>query len=151
MRAVIQLVSRAAVDVDGETISSIDNGLLVLLGVAQDDGRGQARLLAEKIANLRIFPDGEGRMNVSLLDKGYAMLVVSQFTLLADCRKGRRPSYNHAAPPAAANSLYEAFMDEVRALGITVHGGRFQAMMRVSLCNEGPVTIVLDTDQLGRR
>jgi len=145
MRAVVQLVSQASVSVSGEPVSSIGPGLLVLLGVAAGDGEKEADYLVEKIVHLRIFQDDKGLMNRSLQDTGGEMLVVSQFTLLADCRKGRRPSYNQAAPPAEANALYEYFIKKAAGHGITVKGGRFQAMMDVSLTNQGPVTIMLDS------
>ncbi|MGV1099529.1 D-aminoacyl-tRNA deacylase [Thiovibrio sp. JS02] len=147
MRAVVQRVSRASVTVEGRTCGSIGPGLLVLLGVGGTDTEKEAELLAGKIANLRIFEDDKGLMNLSLLDVGGQMLVVSQFTLLGDCRKGRRPSYSTAAPPEEANRLYEYFIDEVRKKQIQVETGRFQAMMDVSLVNSGPVTLLLDTEK----
>ena len=145
MRAVVQLVKKAAVSVNGSVISEIGPGLLVLLGIRKNDIPGDARILAEKIAHLRIFPDKSKLMNLSLLDVGGQMLVVSQFTLYGDCRKGRRPSYSNAAPPAQAAELYEVFMRETAALGIRVAAGKFQAMMDVELINQGPVTILLDS------
>ncbi len=145
MKAVIQLVSRASVTVDQQIIGAIDHGLLVLLGVGSADTIKEADYLAAKITGLRIFPDQDGLMNKSLQDVGGAMLVVSQFTLYGDCRKGRRPSYNQAAPPELARPLYQYFIERSRGLGITVACGQFQAMMEVSLVNQGPVTIVLDT------
>lgn len=148
MRAVVQRVTQARVDVAGETAGEIDAGLLVLLGVARDDAREDAGYLAEKITNLRIFDDGEGKMNRSLLDTGGAMLVVSQFTLCGDVRRGRRPSYTDAAEPETANALYEYFVEQVRRLGIKVETGVFQAMMMVSLINDGPVTILLDSKKV---
>ena len=145
MRAVVQRSGPASVDVDGERIGEITHGLVVLLGVAEGDTDKDAAYLAEKIVNLRIFQDENDKMNRSLLDEGGQMLVVSQFTLLGDCRKGRRPSFIGAAPPDEGNRLYERFCDDVRALGVTVATGRFQAMMDVSLVNRGPVTILLDS------
>lgn len=145
MRAVVQLVKKAAVSVNGSVISEIGPGLLVLLGIRKNDIPGDARILAEKIAHLRIFPDKSKLMNLSLLDVGGQMLVVSQFTLYGDCRKGRRPSYSNAAPPAQAAELYEIFMRETAELGIRVAAGKFQAMMDVELINQGPVTILLDS------
>jgi D-tyrosyl-tRNA(Tyr) deacylase len=145
---VVQRVSRASVEVEGRTVGEIGEGFLVLLGVARDDAREDADYLAEKIANLRVFVDGEGRMNRSLIDTGGRMLVVSQFTLYGDVRRGRRPSYTDAAEPERANELYEYFVQRARGRGIAVETGVFQAMMRVSLINEGPVTILLDSRKL---
>ncbi|MDH4321729.1 MAG: D-aminoacyl-tRNA deacylase [Desulfobulbaceae bacterium] len=145
MRAVIQLVREAAVTVDGEITGSIGRGLLILLGVHQDDSAREAAFLAEKSVNLRIFADDEGKMNRSVMDIGGEILVVSQFTLLGDCRKGRRPSYSTAAPPDRAHQLYQTFIAELRRLGVKVATGRFQAMMEVRLLNDGPVTLVLDS------
>jgi D-tyrosyl-tRNA(Tyr) deacylase len=145
MRAVIQLVSQASVTVDQQVIGAIGRGLLVLLGVSCSDTEQDAKWLAEKMSTLRIFPDQEDRMNLSIKDIGGEMLVISQFTLYGDCRKGRRPSFNLAAPPDQANRLYLSFTECVKALGITVACGQFQAMMAVSLINQGPVTIILDS------
>lgn len=145
MRAVVQRVSQASVTVEEKTVGSIDAGLLVLLGVARDDQEADIIYLADKIINLRVFADEEGKMNRSLLDTGGAMLVVSQFTLYGDARKGRRPSYIEAADPEKANAFYEAFVSQVRNQGIKVETGVFQAMMKVSLINDGPVTILLDS------
>ena len=145
MRAVVQLVSKASVRVKEKQISQIGPGLLVLLGVHRDDTEKDASMLADKIANLRVFPDQDKLMNLSILDVGGNMLVVSQFTLYGDCRKGRRPSYTSAAPPGLANRLYELFMEETRKTGITVASGEFQAMMDVELINQGPVTLLLDS------
>ncbi len=145
MRAVVQRVSEASVRIQNEMISCIGNGLLVLLGVAQTDSQRDADYLAGKIAHLRIFEDADGKLNRSLLDVGGEMLIVSQFTLLGDCRKGRRPSFIDAAEPAHATELYEHFVRQTRALGVSVQTGRFQALMAVSLVNEGPVTLVLDS------
>jgi D-tyrosyl-tRNA(Tyr) deacylase len=145
MRAVVQRVSRSAVHIDGDPVGQIGSGLLVLLGVAREDQRAQADYLAEKIVNLRIFEDDDGKMNRSLLEVGGAMLVVSQFTLLGDCRKGRRPSFVTAAEPEMAKRLYAHFVDRVRRHGVPVQTGRFGALMAVSLINDGPVTLILDT------
>ncbi len=145
MRAVIQLVSTASVRVGENQVSQIGPGLLVLLGIHQNDTEKDATTLADKIARLRVFPDQEKLMNLSILDVGGEMLVVSQFTLYGDCRKGRRPSYSSAAPPELANRLYELFMDEVQKIGIPVAAGKFQAMMDVELINRGPVTLLLDS------
>ena len=148
MRAVVQLVSKASVRVKEKPVSKIGPGLLVLLGVHRHDTEKDAALLAQKIANLRVFPDQGKLMNLSVLDVGGDMLVVSQFTLYGDCRKGRRPSYSGAAPPELANRLYELFMEETRKTGITVVAGEFQAMMDVELINQGPVTLLLDSTKL---
>ena len=148
MRAVLQRVSRAAVAIDGETIAAIERGLLVLLGVAPTDTADNVRWLAEKTASLRIFNDEAGKMNLSVADVGGAMLVVSQFTLYGDCRKGRRPSFLDAAPPDIAVPLYEAFVNALRSLGLPVRTGRFGAMMQVELVNDGPVTLILDTREV---
>ena len=145
MRAVVQRVSRAKVTVAGEVTGEIGLGLMVLLGVADDDAQEDAGYLAEKLVGLRIFPDEEGKMNRSLSDVGGAMLVVSQFTLFGDCRKGRRPSFIKAARPDQAVVLYKAFVAEVRGRGITVATGRFQEQMDVELVNDGPVTLLIDS------
>ena len=147
MRAVIQRVSESAVRVaeEEEPVACIAAGLLVLLGVADGDATPQADHLADKIVNLRIFEDQHGKMNLSLLETGGQMLVVSQFTLLGDCRKGRRPAFIGAAQPEIANRLYEYFVDRVRSLGIRVQTGRFGAMMQVALINDGPVTVILES------
>jgi D-aminoacyl-tRNA deacylase len=145
MRACIQRVQRASVTVADEVCGSIGPGMLVLLGVAPADSDADARWLAEKIAGLRIFEDSHQKMNLSLADVGGAMLVVSQFTLLGECRKGRRPSFTDAAPPERAEALYEVFVTAVRALGIPVATGRFRQHMEVELVNDGPVTLWLDT------
>jgi D-tyrosyl-tRNA(Tyr) deacylase len=147
MRAVIQRVTSASVAVNGQTTGRIEKGLLVLLGVGQNDAEDDAGYLAEKIVNLRVFNDAEGKMNLSVADVGGAVLVVSQFTLYGDVRKGRRPSYTDAAPPDKANSLYEQFVAQVTSRGIRVETGVFQAMMQVSLTNDGPVTILLDSER----
>ena len=145
MRAVVQRVSRAKVTVAGEVTGEIGLGLLVLLGVADDDTQEDAGYLAEKLVGLRIFPDDEGKMNRSLVEAGGAMLVVSQFTLFGDCRKGRRPSFIKAARSEQAVDLYKAFVAEVRGRGIIVATGRFQEHMDVELVNDGPVTLLVDS------
>jgi D-aminoacyl-tRNA deacylase len=145
MRAVLQRVSNARVEVNGSVTGEIGAGLLVLLGVAKGDSEADSRFLAEKILNLRIFPDAEGKMNRSLLDTGGALLVVSQFTLYGDCRKGRRPSFDMAAPPDLARALYEHFVGEARRTGVRIETGVFQAHMAVSLTNDGPVTLIVDS------
>lgn len=147
MRAVVQRVTDARVEVAGQTVGEIGAGVLVLLGVARDDAHADADYLAEKIANLRVFDDDQGKMNRSLLESGGAMLAVSQFTLYGDTRKGRRPSFIEAAEPEKANALYEHFVARARALGVKVETGVFQAMMKVSLVNDGPVTIMLDSSK----
>jgi D-aminoacyl-tRNA deacylase len=148
VRAVIQRVSSASVAVDGRVVGEIGAGLLVLIGVGRSDNPESAAYLAEKIANLRIFSDQAGKMNVSLLDNGGSALVVSQFTLYGDTRGGRRPSYIQAAAPEEANRLYEEFVRSMRALGVAVETGVFQAHMQVELVNDGPVTILLDSEKL---
>ncbi|HLA84024.1 MAG TPA: D-aminoacyl-tRNA deacylase [Thermoguttaceae bacterium] len=150
MKACIQRVGRARVTVGGEMVGQIGRGLLVLLGVAEGDTEDDARRMAEKTVGLRIFEDDEGRMNLDLTASGGAMLVVSQFTLLADCRKGRRPSFTDAAPPETAQRLYEVFADHVRRQNVPVATGRFQQHMEVELVNDGPVTILLDSEELNR-
>lgn len=148
MRAVVQRVSSASVTVAGERIAEIGRGLLVLAGATHGDGPDEARLLATKIANLRIFSDEAGKMNLSALDTGAAAIVVSQFTLYGDARKGRRPSFVNAAAPDVAAPLIDLLADELRALGLQVGTGRFGAEMAVALVNDGPVTIWLDTAEL---
>ncbi|MDR3552171.1 MAG: D-aminoacyl-tRNA deacylase [Clostridia bacterium] len=149
MRAVLQRVSFARVTVDKETVGAIESGLLILLGVSKRDDLGCAGLLARKTAALRIFEDDEGRLNRSLLDTGGGALVVSNFTLYADCRRGRRPDFTQAAAFSDADALYEAFCGFLAREGIVrVEKGRFGAQMRVELCNDGPVTVILDTDEL---
>lgn len=145
MRACIQRVSEAQVSAGGEVIGRIGTGLLVLLGVGSEDGEAEATWLAEKVVGLRIFEDHAGKMNRSLAEAGGAMLVVSQFTLYGDCRRGRRPSFTEAAPPELAEQLYEAFVSVVRRGGVEVATGRFREHMLVSLVNDGPVTLWLDT------
>ena len=146
MRAVVQRVSEASVAVDGAVVGRIGRGLLVLLGVGASDNLADAELLAEKVAHLRIFSDSEGRFNRSLLDVGGGALVVSQFTLYADTRRGRRPSFSDAAPPEVAAPLVDAFAAALRQLSIVVATGAFGAHMHVALVNEGPVTILLDSE-----
>ena len=148
MRACIQRVSECRVTVDGNVVGEIGCGLLVLLGVTHDDDDGDLRYLVQKIVELRIFEDADGKMNCGLRENGGAMLVVSQFTLLGDCRKGRRPSFIAAAEPATAERLYEGFVSAVRGLGIEVATGRFRAKMDVALVNDGPVTILLDSKKV---
>ena len=145
MRAVVQRVSAASVEVDGRLVGRIGPGLLVLVGIGRDDGEADAAYLAEKIANLRIFPDEAGQMNRSLLDVKGELLAVSQFTLYGDCRKGRRPGYSDAAAPEQAQPLYERFVARLRDSGLTVAEGVFRAMMDVQLVNQGPVTLLLDS------
>ncbi len=148
MRAIIQRVSRAKVTVGGETIGEIGKGILVLLGVAENDSEKEAVYLLEKTLNLRIFEDADDKMNLSLLDTKGELLVVSQFTLYGDARKGRRPSFVRAAAPEEAKRLYEFFVGEARKQIGKVETGRFQAMMDVELVNDGPVTILLDSEKL---
>jgi D-aminoacyl-tRNA deacylase len=145
MRAVVQRVSQAKVTVDGEITGKIGRGLLVLLGVGAGDTRADADYLAEKTIGLRIFEDAGGKMNLSVAEVGGALLVVSQFTLYGDARRGKRPSFDAAAPPQQARELYEYFVERVRAAGLRCETGRFQQMMQVELVNEGPVTILLDS------
>jgi D-aminoacyl-tRNA deacylase len=148
MRIVLQRVSSAKVTVDGETVGEIGKGILVFLGVSREDTEKEALYLVEKTLNLRIFEDTEGKMNLSLLETGGELLVVSQFTLYGDARKGRRPSFIEAAAPAEANRLYEFFAAEARKQIAKVETGKFQAMMDVTLVNDGPVTILLDSAKL---
>ncbi|MDI6789422.1 MAG: D-aminoacyl-tRNA deacylase [Thermodesulfobacteriota bacterium] len=145
MRAVLQRVKEARVTVNGEKAGEIGPGLLIFMGVEKDDTPADAVYMASKIVSLRIFADGSDKFNLALLDVGGECLIVSQFTLLSDCRKGKRPSFDQAAPPALARQLYEFFVTEVRRLGVPVATGEFQAKMEVSLVNDGPVTILLDS------
>ena len=145
MRALIQRVSSARVEVDGQVTGAIDAGLLVLLGVRREDTEAESEALLEKVLELRIFNDAAGKMNLSLLDTGGALLVVSQFTLYGDTRKGRRPSFDSAAPPEQANRLYECFVALARQRGVRTETGVFRAHMAVSLTNDGPVTLLLET------
>lgn len=149
MRAIVQRVKRGAVSVDGETTGTVDTGLVVLIGATHQDTEAEAQQLAHKTAHLRIFEDEAGKMNLSALDVGAGILVVSQFTLYADCRRGRRPSFTEAAPPEVAEPLIEHFVDELREVGVArVETGVFRAYMLVEIQNDGPVTIILDTDKL---
>lgn len=145
MRAIVQRVTESRVTVADEITGEITLGFMVLLGVAEGDEEGDAKYMAEKIAGLRVFEDSDGKMNLSLADVGGAMLVVSQFTLLGDCRKGRRPSFGEAAAPETAERLYEYFVEIVRGQGIEVQCGRFRTHMEVSLVNDGPVTLMVDS------
>ncbi len=145
MRAVIQRVSRASVSVDGELKGNIGHGLLVLLAAAHGDGADQIKWMAEKITGLRIFPDEQGKMNISLKQVEGHMLIVSQFTLYGDCRKGKRPSFAASARPEEAEELYKQFMEAVRQHGVPVQTGVFGAMMDVALVNDGPVTLIIDS------
>lgn len=145
MRAVVQRVTKAAVSVNGDTVGKIGKGLVVFLGVTHDDCADDTDYLADKIVNLRIFEDDGGKMNLSLNDVEGALLVVSQFTLYGDCRKGRRPGFDQAARPDTAENLYNRFIDECVKRGIQVETGKFQANMRVEVDNDGPVTILLDS------
>ena len=148
MRAVVQRVSHASVTVEGQTVGDIDRGFLVLLGVTHSDGQAEATWLANKIAGLRVFEDAGGKMNLGLADVGGAVLVVSQFTLYGDARKGRRPSFIDAARPEQAEPLIDHFVRQMRAEGLRVETGRFRAIMQVNLVNDGPVTLYLDTHDL---
>jgi D-tyrosyl-tRNA(Tyr) deacylase len=148
MRAIVQRVSRASVTVNGEVVGKIDNGLCVLLGVGQQDKEADADYLAEKISGLRIFEDGNRKMNLSVQDVGGTVLAVSQFTLYGDVRKGKRPSFDAAARPERAKELYEYFVAQLRSRGLRCETGIFQAMMQVELVNDGPVTIMLDSQRL---
>ena len=148
MRAVIQRVKHAQVNVGERVIGTIGAGMLVLLGIGKEDSTSTAAAMADKITHLRIFDDDQGHMNRPLADIGGAVLCVSQFTLYGDCRKGRRPSYDQAAPPELAKQIYEAFVDSLRAQGVPVETGQFQALMQVELVNDGPVTLLLDSDRV---
>ncbi len=148
MRAVVQRVASARVEVDRQTVGEIGKGLLVLVGVADTDRARDADWMAERVAGLRVFDDAAGKMNLSVKEVDGAVLAVSQFTLLGDCRKGRRPSYVKAAVPEQAESLYQRFMEQLRAKGLLVATGAFRTQMRVSLVNDGPVTLLLDSTKL---
>jgi D-tyrosyl-tRNA(Tyr) deacylase len=148
MRAVLQRVTQAHVSVDDEIVGAIDQGLMVLLGVEQGDGQQDVAQLAKKTAELRLFEDADGKMNLSVEDIGGQLLVVSQFTLAADCRKGRRPGFSRAAPPEIAETLYLDYIEQLRQRGLSVATGRFQAMMQVHLVNDGPVTFLLDSHKV---
>ena len=145
MRACVQRVSSARVRVEGETVGEIGRGFLVLLGVAAGDGPAELRWMVDKVIGLRVFDDGKGKMNLALSDVAGELLVVSQFTLLGDCRKGRRPSFIEAAPPEMAERMYEEFVAATRAAGICVATGRFRTHMEVELVNDGPVTLLIDS------
>ncbi|PIE64898.1 MAG: D-tyrosyl-tRNA(Tyr) deacylase [Desulfobacterales bacterium] len=147
MRAVIQRVKSASVSVDGTVIGTIGPGILVFLGIKANDSDHEIEWMAEKILNLRIFPDGDGKMNRSLYDIDGEMLIISQFTLYGDCRKGRRPGYSHAAPPETALPIYNQFVEQVRRKKVKTATGTFQAAMDVSLVNDGPVTLLIDTEK----
>ena len=147
MRLVLQRVKEAHVDVDGKTVGSISSGLVILIGVASSDTRKDAEYLADKVIYLRIFSDAEHRMNRSILEVGGSLLVVSQFTLYGDCKKGRRPSFDQAAPPQKARELYEYFIERLSSRNVIVQTGVFQAEMQVHLVNDGPVTFVLDSPE----
>lgn len=147
MRAVVQRVRDCSVTVAGRIVGSIPRGLLVYLGVGRSDGPATVTALVDKVVHLRVFPDEEGKMNLSVKDTGGSVLVVSQFTLFGDVRDGRRPSYTAAAEPGAARTLYEAFLRGVASVGLPVAGGEFQARMDVAYVNEGPVTILIDTEK----
>jgi len=148
MRAVVQRVKEARVDVDAREVGRIGKGLAILIGIAKDDKEGDIEYLVEKVTGLRIFEDKEGKMNLSVIDVKGEILVVSQFTLYGDCRKGRRPSFDQAAPPEVAEKLYNLFVKKIRERGIRVEIGRFRALMDVHLVNWGPVTILLDSRKL---
>jgi D-aminoacyl-tRNA deacylase len=148
MRACVQRVSEAHVTVDGAETGRIGRGLVVLLGIGHDDGEAEVNWLADKIIGLRVFEDAAGKMNLSLAEIGGAMLVISQFTLFGDCRRGRRPSFTDAAPPELAERLYEAFVEVVRGAGVKVATGKFREHMLVSLVNDGPVTLWIDTAEM---
>lgn len=148
MRAVIQRVTEASVQVNGKVVGKIRRGLLVLLGVSRTDTPGSADYLIEKVLGLRVFEDQDGKMNLSVRETGGAVLVVSQFTLLGDVRRGKRPSFDDAAPPEQAKALYEYLITKIRQQGIECSTGEFQAMMQVSMINDGPVTILIDSDKV---
>ena len=148
MRAVIQRAKRGSVTVDGEIIGQIGQGLVILLGIGEGDNQEDIEYLADKIVNLRIFDDANGKMNLSALDEELELLVISQFTLYGDCRKGRRPGFGQAASPKEARRLYEGFLEEIKKYGLKVETGQFAAMMDVELINDGPVTMLLDSNRL---
>ena len=147
MRLVVQRVKQASVRIQNETVGEIGPGLLIFLGVGRDDTEEDVSYLVEKVLNLRIFADSQGRFNLSLTDIHGSLMIVSQFTLWGDCRKGRRPSFSHSAPPEKAEPLYRLFIQKATEAGLTVAGGRFQEMMEVHLINDGPVTLLLDSQK----
>jgi D-tyrosyl-tRNA(Tyr) deacylase len=151
MRVVLQRVSEAHVDVDGSTVGAIRTGFVVLLAISRDDTSHEADYLLDKTVNLRVFPDEMGKMNRNIQEAGGALLIISQFTLYADCRKGRRPAFDRAAPPEQAQALYQYFLEAARRTLVPVESGVFQASMKVSLVNEGPVTIWLDTEDRAKK
>ena len=151
MRLLLQRVISSSVTVDGETVGKSGKGYMILFGAAPEDSEAAADALARKVAALRVFEDGNGKMNLSIADVGGSVLCVSQFTLYADCRKGNRPSFTGACPPVRANELYEYFCNALRSLGVPTETGIFGADMKVSLVNDGPVTIMLDSDQIVKR
>ena len=144
MKVLIQRVKKAGVNIDGESVSDISNGILALVGIEKGDTKEQVEKLAKKVVNLRIFPDDNDKMNRSIIDVNGEMLIVSQFTLCGDCKKGTRPSFDKSAPPQIANELYEYFISQVQSYGIKTGTGKFGAMMEVSLINDGPVTFMLE-------
>ena len=148
MRLVVQRVKHARVEVGRELVGMIGEGIVILLGITRDDSIDDVEYLVDKVLRLRIFEDHAGKMNLSVLDKGGEVLVVSQFTLYGDCRKGRRPSFDEAAPPEAAVNLYDRFVDELRKRGVKIETGRFGAVMDVNLVNSGPVTLLLDSNKV---
>jgi D-aminoacyl-tRNA deacylase len=151
MKLVLQRVSEASVKVDGRTVGAISTGLVVLVGIAKFDSEADADYLSDKLLGLRIFPDEAGKMNRSIVDAGGSILAISQFTLYGDCRKGRRPSFDAAAPPDLALSIYNYFVDSLRRSPVPVETGTFQASMEVHLVNQGPVTILIDSEERNRR
>jgi D-aminoacyl-tRNA deacylase len=151
MKLVLQRVSEASVKVDGRTVGAISTGLVVLVGIAKFDSEADADYLSDKLLGLRIFPDEAGKMNRSIVDAGGSILAISQFTLYGDCRKGRRPSFDAAAPPDLALSIYNYFVDSLRRSPVPVETGTFQASMEVHLVNQGPVTILIDSGERNRR
>ena len=151
MRLVLQRVSRASVTVDGNAVGSIRTGLLILVGIAKTDTKLEVDYLSDKVLGLRIFPDTEGKMNRNIVDAGGSLLIVSQFTLYGDCRRGRRPSFDEAASPEQAEALYNYLVEKLRAGPVPVQTGVFQAMMEVHLVNQGPVTILMDTADWNRK
>jgi D-aminoacyl-tRNA deacylase len=151
MRLLLQRVSQASVTVDGNTVGSIRTGILILAGMARTDTHSEVDYLSDKVLGLRIFPDSAGKMNRNIVDAGGSLLIVSQFTLYGDCRKGRRPSFDDAAPPEQAQALYNYLVEKLRAGPVPVETGVFQAMMEVQLVNHGPVTILMDTADWNRK